>query len=178
MTEGAVARRYAQALFDLAGKHDLVEPINRDWQSFIKSIRENDRLFDILISKVISKDHQKVLLKSIFEHDIHPLMLDFLCLLIDKDRIAIVSDISFYYQQLIWQKNNIMPVQLITAYPLPSEQNQQLQQAVSELLNKNVLFDITVNDSLIGGAVLKIGDTTYDGSVKNQLRTIKQLLVN
>ncbi len=176
MKEGVVARRYAKALFDLADKHDLVEQINKDWQIFIDTIQTNQQLSDALNSKVISIDNRKALLKDVFGIDLHTLILNCLYLLIDKDRIEISESISYSYQQLIWQKNNIVPIQLTTAKLLPSEQEEQLEQAISSSLNKTALLDIAINPALIGGAVMKIGDTIYDGSIKSQLKVLKQHL--
>lgn len=176
MKEGVVARRYAKALFDLAEKQDLVEQINKDWQLFIDTIKTNHQLSDALNSKVIGIDNRKALLKDVFGKDLHPLMLNCLYLLIDKDRITLAESISYCYQQLIWQKNNIEPIQLTTAQLLPPEQEERLKQAISESLKKTALLDVAINPALIGGAVMKIGDTIYDGSIKSQLRVIKKQL--
>jgi len=101
---------------------------------------------------------------------------NFLKLLVDKGRINILEDILNAYQHLMDQALNKARVSVKTAYPLSDDLVAEVKKTLEGLTKKRVEMAIEEDPSLLGGIVVKIGDTVYDGSVKAQLNKIRELL--
>ena len=174
---GVVAKRYAQALFDLAGEE-------KDYIKFNSELKEMNSLIDgapdlkeFFINPVFEDAEKKTVLVEVLKRtSISPLMQNFLKLLVDKGRIGSLSDITACYENLTFSALKMSRVSLKTAFPLNDEIIGKIKAMLEKMTGKSVEMLIEEDPSLIAGMVVKIGDKVYDGSIKSQLNNIRQLL--
>ena len=102
--------------------------------------------------------------------------ISFLNLLVDKKRIDILHDIVVCYRQLMDEVLKKIRVNLKTAFPLSSNMQDYINSNLEKLTGRKVEIFIENDPSLLGGIVLGVGDTLYDGSIKNQLNNMRNLL--
>ena len=97
-------------------------------------------------------------------------------LLLDKNRIGAIPGIRAYYEKLTDEVANIARAEVITAGPLNEDAKKRLEKVLEALTSRRVRMTASEDKALIGGIVVKIGDLVLDGSVKAQLRGLKESL--
>ena len=97
-------------------------------------------------------------------------------LLTDKQRIVVLSDIVDCYRELMDEALKTVRASVKTAFPLSAELIQKLQQGLETQTQKKVEMTVIEEPSLLGGVVVRVGDTVYDNSIRTQLNNIKNLL--
>jgi F-type H+-transporting ATPase subunit delta len=97
-------------------------------------------------------------------------------LLLDKNRIGAIEEITDYYRKLTDEISGVTRANIITARALKEDSRVKLQEVLSGLTSKTVNIDVQEDDSLIGGIIVKLGDLVLDGSVKAQLAGLKESL--
>jgi F-type H+-transporting ATPase subunit delta len=172
-----IAKRYGQALFGIAEEEKNYEKYCKDLMRFSAVLNENEKFKEFLFNPVFDKDDKKAVVSNILEKiDISSISANFLKLLVEKGRINILEDVVKAYQQLMDEALNTARVNVKTAFPLSSDLIAEVKKAMEGLTKKQVEMVIEEDPSLLGGIVVKIGDTLYDGSIKAQLDKIRELL--
>jgi F-type H+-transporting ATPase subunit delta len=172
-----VAEPYAEALMALAEEQNLVEAISADVQAIISAVSNSPELARFLASPVMGDTLKKQVLGQVLG-GLQPLTLNFLGLLVDRDRIAFVLDICTQFQALYRQTKNIAFAQVTTATPLTDAQTDTLRQRVMGLTGAGAVeLEITVDPSLIGGVSIRVGSQIIDASIRGQLRRISSRLL-
>jgi F-type H+-transporting ATPase subunit delta len=103
---------------------------------------------------------------------------NFLYILIDRRRTDMLGEVAEAFETAIDERLGFVRAKVTSAAPLTERQQAELQQALSQVAGKQVRCDFTVDPSLIGGVVARIGSTVYDGSVRSQLDSLRQRLVS
>ena len=106
------------------------------------------------------------------------LIKNFLRLLLDKNRIGAVKEITGHYSRFTDEISNITRAEVITARPLKEDALKKLVQVLKGFTAKEVKVDVKQDESIIGGLIVKTGDLVLDGSVKTQLEGLRDLLKN
>lgn len=177
MAEISVTRRYAQALFDTAQRDGIAEKIETDLETVDALLRATPSLLRILRAPTIDRARKKDLLKQVFAAQISGLTLRFLYLIVDKRRESILPELNREFRRLSYQYRNIQPVVVRVATRMTTDERSDLIQALAARTGKQIELQEEVDPSLIGGAVLRIGDTIIDGSVAGHLRRLRQRLI-
>ncbi len=173
----AIGRRYAQALFHTAAKAGTVERVETDLETIDALIRTSPRLLRILRAPTIGPAQKRELAGRLFESQISNLTLRFLYLLIAKRREAVLPEVNREFRQLSYAARNILPVTATVASRLSAEERAGLTATLGRRTGKTVELSEEVDPDLIGGIVLRLGDTIIDGSVAGQLRRLRQQLL-
>jgi F-type H+-transporting ATPase subunit delta len=172
-----IAQRYSTALFEIAKEEENYEKYYEDLKRFSAVVQANPNLREVLFNPVFERDEKKAVVGEILQGiGMADLSANFLKLLVDKGRISILDEIVNAYQQLMDQVLNKARVSVKTAFPLSDDMAAQIKRTMENLTKKQVEMVIEQDPSLIGGIVVKVGDTLYDGSVKAQLNKIRELL--
>ncbi|MBE9546961.1 MAG: ATP synthase F1 subunit delta [Proteobacteria bacterium] len=177
MIGGGIAKRYAKAFFDIAEEEGKYEEYYGELRSFSSILEESESLRDFLSNAVFDQADKKAVVEKVLKKiDISDMTSNFLNLLVDKQRISILPDIENCYRGLIDRTLKKVRVDVRTAFPLSAELSESIRSSLEALTGKQV--DITIKDdsTLLGGIVVGIGDTIYDGSIKTQLNNIGNLL--
>lgn len=176
MSEVAIARRYAQALYEQAAESGEVELVDADIALIRDGLSASRELVGFFESPIISRDKKSDVVRSLFSGKVCPLTLRFLLLLVEKRRENHFSRISDSYLELRDRQSGVVEVSARTALPLSENDVQQLVQSLEKMTGKGIRLISNVDESILGGIIIRVGDTVYNGSAKNQLATLRERL--
>ena len=177
MITSGIAKRYAQALFDIAKEENRYQDYYDELKKFSAILNENDNLREFFANPVFDRDEKKAVIAEVLKKTgVSATTSNFLKLLVDKGRISQLSEIEESYEAMMDDVLKKARIQVKTAYPLNGDLSSGLKKALEQITGKEVEIMIEEDRSLIGGIVVKIGDTLYDGSIKSQLNNIRELL--
>ncbi len=178
MLNQAVARRYARALFDLAQEKGVTEQVDNELQLVVKMIESDGYLRAIMNDVLISPDKKHNLIEKLFGGKVSPLVLNFLYVVVRKRREANLSEIYRAFLDLANEARGVVEVEVRSAFSLPEETIQTLESKLVAKLGKRVKFQTQVAPELIGGLVVRVGDTLMDGSIRTRLRRMRERLIS
>lgn len=177
MISSNIAKRYARAFFGIAGEDGQYEKYYNELTLFSSVIKENKDLKELLLNPVFDQAEKSAVIDSLLKKiTMSNVTANFLRLLVDKRRIGILPDIEGCYRKLMDDALRKIRVDVKTAFPLSAELSEKLQKRMEELTGRKVEMAISEDTSLLGGVVVGVGDTLYDGSIKTQLHNIRNLL--
>lgn len=168
---------YAQSLLDLAKEQNSAEAIGAELESLADAIQNDPGLKLFVIDPSVSIDRRAQIFKQAFSGQLSPLLLNFLGVLNLKGRIGAIGEISQAYQDLLDELFGKIEVDVTVAQKLSPEQMEQVQQKVSQALGKSAVVHQYVDESIIGGMVLRVEDRLIDASVRYQLQAIQEQLL-
>jgi len=172
-----IAKRYARAFFEIADEEKQLENYYREINGFSSIVEGNEDLKEFLANPIFDQAEKKSVVENILEKtDISGITANFLKLLADKQRIVILKDIVESYREMMDEALKTVRVSVKTAFPLSAELVQHLQEGLERQTGKNVDMTVVEDQSLLGGIVVRVGDTLYDNSIKTQLNNIRNLL--
>lgn len=177
MISRRLVRKYATALLNAAQKSNVVDQVESDLGLVSYVFESEPNLFKVISSPAISRERKKAILEDIFGGKIHPLTQSFLNLLVEKGREEILSAIEPEYVELADSFRGVVKVEVTAAVELLAEEKERLARKLSEITGKKIVLLTQVDPSIIGGLIVKIGDTLVDGSIRFQLATIRERLV-
>ena len=134
-------------------------------------------LKDFLTNPQIQPEDKKQVLLRLLKDQVSPMMMNFLLLLVDKRRIVLLEAINDCYQELSNKAQGIIVADVTTAYELKAELRSRLSSKLESVTGKKVQLRTHQDQSIIGGVVVKIGDTRIDGSVIGRLQALKAELM-
>lgn len=173
MSNTLVAKRYAQALFDESVRMGQTEAVDADMSVVDDSLTGSTELLKFFQSPIISREKKASVVKGLFEGRVSTRTLEFMQLLVSKRREDVFPEIVAAYRELRDEQLGVVSASARSAKSMSSEDEQQLRSAVERMTGKRVRLDVVIDPSLIGGVVVQVGDTVYDGSVRNQLATLR-----
>lgn len=176
MRDETVARNYAEALFELARRHEGIDAYGGYIQAVATLIEENPsfRLF-LETPRIDAEDKKAVVRKAFAEFPAH--MVNFLLVTIDKRRQRLLGQIARAYADLVDEHMNRAHVEVTVAREMTDETKDRVAQRLSDLLGKTAIPHVRVRPEIIGGIVVRAGDTIYDGSLRRRLDRMRRQLV-
>jgi len=171
------ANRYAKALLDVLYPKSAelgLEQLLR-FSSLLSSQAQMRQLFE---NPTIAADRRKAVFRGIADslsYDTY--VRNFLNLLIERNRLDLLSDIVTAYQKLLDEKLGIVRAKITSAGPLDAAQQKSIASKLEQVTGKQVRVELSVDPTLIGGIVARVGSTIYDGSIRQQLQVFKQRLI-
>ena len=172
-----ISKRYARAFFDIAGEEKKLEQYYNELHQFSSVIAQNKDLGGFLANPIFEQEiKKKVLEKIIGKLSLSPMTINFLKLLIDKKRIDVLPDIETCYRQLMDETLKTVRVTVKTAFELTPDMRSYITSSLKKMTGRTVDVTVENDKNLLGGIVIGVGDTLYDGSIKNQLNNMRNLL--
>ena len=170
------ANRYAKALMDVLYP-DSAEAGYEQLLRFAVVLQDEPDAARVLANPSIAADRRKALVEAIGKAlRFNPSVIRFLNLLVERDRLSLLDEITTTYQKLMDEKLSIVRAQITSAKPLDAGEQEQLVGRLRSVTGKQVRMQVAVDPSLIGGLVAQVGSTIYDGSLRQQLKTFKNRL--
>jgi F-type H+-transporting ATPase subunit delta len=173
----AISRRYARALL-LIGKDDGKAEIYKQELDTIAKLVENEKGLELVLTNPLynAVARKKVLQLVVEKLNLSKAMKSFLFLLFDKGRIGFLGTINEFYQKLADELKNVARASLVSATEISVETVEKIRATLSKMTGKDIVLDVKVDQSLIGGVVSRIGDLVLDGSIKTQLLNMRESL--
>lgn len=172
-----VAGRYAAALFELAQEQTQIEAVEQDLVKFQGLINESQDFQRLIKSPVIpAADQQRALAAVLAAAGLGPLVQNFFKLVAQNRRLFFASEIVRGFRSLAAKARGEVTAQVASAHPLTDTQAEELKAVLKASVGKDVLLHTTVDPSLLGGLVVKIGSRMVDSSLKTKLSNLKVAL--
>lgn len=177
MSDTSVARRYAQALFNVALSRETVEIIGSELFQ-LKSFAEKDRRFiNFLHAPQVLTEHKAAMVKSLFTTRLSPSLLHFLLLLIEKDRVTLLSDIASEFEDLLEDYKGIIKARVTTAVHIDQDFKNRLQEKLEQITGKKIEVIHRIDRGIIGGIIVQLNYRIIDRSVRSQLNSLRHDLM-
>lgn len=167
------AVRYAKAALSLASDQKAAEAVNKDMMAIAKVISENEELDQVLKSSVIKTEVKSAALSQIFPK-INKISAELFNILIANKRIDILGDVAQKYSVLYDELNGKEVAKVTTAVPMTKDLELKVLAKIKELTSKAVEVENIVDENIIGGFILRIGDRQFNASVLNKLNKLKR----
>lgn len=174
MSEVRVASRYAKSLLELAQERGVLENVHDDMQMFRKVVKESRDLELALKNPIIKPDRKKAILKALFT-DFSPLTQSFFDIVASKKRTDVLPSVALEFHKQYNIINNIQVARVTTAVALDEKLRSEMITLVKEISGKDKIhLEETVDASIIGGYILKVGDKQVDDSIKSKLGQLRR----
>jgi F-type H+-transporting ATPase subunit delta len=179
VTNKTAAIRYARALLDVAIKEqDDLELIERELSQFADLFTQYPLLEKVLLNPAVPVPRKRAAVADLLTHaKFTPIVTKLLTLLADRDRLVLVPDLLAAYRDRLLDFRGVVRAEVTTAIPLDAARTNAIQQGLASLTGRTVRLATSVDPSIIGGLVARIGSTVYDASVVRQLEKMKERLV-
>lgn len=178
MRDETVAKNYAETLFELADRNDATEEYGDAIERVARVIEENDDVRLFLETPRIDDQDKKDVVRRVFGDRLPRHVLNFILVTIDKRRQRILRQISTQYHALLDERMGREHVQVSVARPVDDETREMIAERLSTVLGKTAIPHIRVRPEIIGGLVVRTGDTIYDGSVRRRLDGMRRRLLD
>ena len=171
-----VARRYAHALMDVAREQQAVDATSESLDLVGRAMAASRELQMLLASPLVAEGRKASVMRALFERRIDRLPMEFIDLLIRKHRERNLQEVIVQFHALRDELQNVVTVDVTAAVPLRPEQEQALREELERRTGKHVRLRLTSDPTVMGGLVVKIGDTVLDASVAHQLARLREQL--
>ncbi|WP_431126870.1 ATP synthase F1 subunit delta [Flagellimonas flava] len=177
MNESRAAARYAKATLDFAIEKKAADAVEKDMRSIAATINDNAELQSLLGSPVIKGEAKKEALKKIFKGS-NQITLGLINTLTDNKRVGLLQEVAYKYIILHEQLKGEDVAYVTTAVPLTAALEKEVLAQVNKITGNKVTIENKVDENILGGFVLRIGDLQYDASVSNKLNSLKREFTN
>ena len=172
LVNSQVSEPYAQAIMSLAQQENLTEQFGETFRSLESLLSESQEFKDFVLNPVIKNEDKKSVLKKVMGED-NPYLVNFMMLLVDKRRIIFLESIAEQYLNLLRKLNQTVLAEVTSAQELTDEQKGNIVDRVKGIVEaRDVELKTSVDPSLIGGVIIKVGSKVIDASLRGQLRRI------
>ena len=179
MKETRVALRYAKSLISLAEERNILEQVKEDMQTVLSVCEENADFTDMLKSPIVKADKKSAILHAIFAKEVCDLSLAFINIVVEKRRESILASIATSFMDLYNELKNIVKATVVTAIAITDDiKTQVLAQLKLVAGGAEVLLEERVDETIIGGFVLRIGGREFNASIANKLQQLKREFVS
>lgn len=172
-----IAVPYARALFDFSVEKNIMHQITADFQNLAIFFNETSELTDYLNNPVVKQEAKREILSKLLKSQINTETFKFLMVLVERDRINLLSAVISHYLELVYQTASIKMIEVSTASTFTNAQKKALIQKLKELTNaREIRLVINEDPTLIGGFLIKTKSKIIDFTIKNQLQQLAKHL--
>jgi F-type H+-transporting ATPase subunit delta len=171
------AIRYAKAILDIANSNGKATNVNEDMKSIVAAVAESGELKEFLSNPTVKGDVKVAALSEVFA-SVQNETKSLFRLLLENKRFEILPAVASQYNLLFDELSGVEVAKVTTAFPITPELEVKVLAKIKEFSNKSITINNVVDESIIGGFILRIGDKQYNASVANSLQTLKRELLN
>ncbi|GCE18016.1 ATP synthase F1 subunit delta [Dictyobacter kobayashii] len=177
MLKGAIARRYAGAIFEIARKQNTMDRTLDD----VKHIAElfgQRKLAYLLREPKIPAQRKETALRQALAAKVLPTSLNLALLIVQRELVDVMPNIATEFENLVLDYRNQAIAEVTTAAQLDDAQQEIVRKALEHKTGKSIIMHSRVDPSILGGVVARVGDEIIDGSVRNRLHVMQQQLLS
>jgi F-type H+-transporting ATPase subunit delta len=178
MRDETIARNYAQALIALANKGNGVDVFGGLISGLADAVRENVVLRRFLAAPQVAEAEKRAVLRKALEGRAPNTFVLFVEKLVSNRRQMLIPGIAIEYVNLVDQQAGRVHATVTVAQPPKPGDAEELSKRLSSALGKSVVAHMLVNPAILGGIIVRVGDSVMDGSVRRRLGALKQALVS
>jgi F-type H+-transporting ATPase subunit delta len=175
----ALAERYAGALVDVALERKQAEQVKQELASFAGLLRQSPELNTFLSNPAIPRAGKHAVIEQLVARmGASRTLRNYLFVIVDQRRAALLPEIEQAFSTLLDARMGVTQATVISAAELTGPERAELDRALSRLTGRKVQSQWKLDPDLIGGVVVRIGSTIYDGSVREQLERLRSRLIS
>jgi F-type H+-transporting ATPase subunit delta len=177
-SERRIARVYAEALLSVADQRGQAEDIGRELQSLVTQVyAKSPEIEATLASPAVRRSAKAPVLERAFKNNVSDLLFNFLMVLNGKDRLTLVRHVAAAYRNILDERAKRIRVTVRSAVPLTAAQTEQLKTAIGQATGLEPVVQAKVDESLLGGMIVQVGDQVFDSSVRYRIEAIRNQLL-
>ena len=176
MNAPEVVRRYATTLLEAADETGATAAVQGDVERLLETVRQSGELAEFLANPLTASQAQANVLRELFSGKVEVLTLNFLRLMAVRGRASIIGAALDSFLDQVAEREGIISAEVRSAVALSEEQCQRLRERLEHRSGRTVRLDVQVDASLRGGAIVRVGDTVFDGSVNTYLERLQARL--
>lgn len=176
MSEITTARPYAKAVFELADANKSYDQWTNNLQ-FLAAVAADSQVTPLFTSPKLRSEERGEAFLKLCEGNVDDKAANFVRVLADNDRLPLLPAIAELYKELSDEAQNIVEATVSSAFEVSAEQQAAIQDALSKKLGKTVKVTAELDESLVGGIVIRAGDMVIDGSIQNRIAQLAGALV-
>jgi F-type H+-transporting ATPase subunit delta len=173
MHESRVARPYAKSLLELAHEKGRLDEVKKDMALFLQICEENTTFVHVMKNPIIPHDKKKNILDTLLKGRVSDLTMSMFHILTRKNREAFLYDIAKAFTEQYNVFSGIEIAEITTTFPLSDDQKNSFRKMVAQQDGKKVNLKETIDEDILGGYILKVGDRQIDESIKTKLQRLK-----
>lgn len=178
MRDATIAKNYAQALLALATKGRQVDVFGGLINGMADAVRQDIVLRRFLQAPQVSEGIKRDVLRKALSDKAPAMFVRFIEKLVSNRRQMLIPEIAIEYVDLVDQQEGRVHAMVTVAHTPRDGEAAEISRTLSASLGKEVVAHLTVNPTILGGAIVRIGDSVMDGSVRRRLNALRQVLVN
>ncbi len=168
-----IAQVYARALFEVAKEHDKLDLVREQLGQFAEALNENGDLRVFFFSPYFSTEEKKDGLRRSLD-GADPTIVNFLETLLERHRMPVIFRIRDAYERLWDQENQTLPVEVTSAVDLDDATVKSIGERIGEQTGQRVELTSKVDPAILGGIVLRVGNSILDASIKHRLDQLRK----
>lgn len=176
MLKGAIARRYAAAIFDIARKQNTIDRTLEDVQG-IAQVFSSRKVAYLLTEPKVPAKRKETAVRQALASKVLPTSLNLALLVVQRELVEAMRNIANELEKLVLDYKNEAKAQVTTAAPMDEAQSNSVKQALERRTGKTILMQTRVQPEILGGVVARVGDQLIDGSVRYRLTALRQQLL-
>ncbi|NGF56997.1 ATP synthase F1 subunit delta [Parapusillimonas sp. SGNA-6] len=173
-----VASRYAKSLIDLAKEQDHLEEVKGEMEQIVAIIRSSTELQAVLNNPIVKTDKKLKILAALFENKVRPEVLAFFNIMVRKGRSELVYATALEFIREYNEVKGIVHAEVTSAAPLSATNLEALRASIAEQIQADVILANKVDESLIGGFVVTVGDRQIDASLAGKLNKLERHFIS
>jgi F-type H+-transporting ATPase subunit delta len=175
--QASLAGRYATALFELARDNKQLEAVGASLGGLRNALAESAELRELATSPLIARDEAtRAMLAAAGSMNLDPITTNFLGVIAQNRRLGQLPQIIRAFNMLAAFHRGETTAEVTSAHPLSDDQVQALRQNLRARLGRDVAVDLSVDPTILGGLVVKIGSQMIDGSIRTKLNSLAQAM--
>lgn len=174
MDKKGIAERYASAIYDIAKSSDNIGEIRETLNLLMEKYEEEEEFRKFLSDPVITVEEKEDFLKKSFDF-VSEKALRIVNYIVKKGRLSLISHIKEEFLKIYYAENDKLPITAIFVKELSENQKEKLIRKLEKKYGKKVVLNLKVDESLIGGGIVKIRNEVINGSVKHQIENLKKM---
>jgi F-type H+-transporting ATPase subunit delta len=168
-----LAQVYARSLFEVAREQGKLDLLREQLQQFAHALDENRQLALFYFSPYFSTKEKQDSLRGLLD-GADEIFLNFLSLMIENHRMPVIFRLRDEYQRLWDEENRTLPVEITSAIALDEQTTESLGRTISERTGRKVTLAARIEPDIIGGIVLRVGNSILDASIRNRLEQLRR----
>ena len=169
-------RRYAEAVFELATRDDALDAYAEGLET-ATAMLERENVLDVLRNPARPLRQRIEVVDGLLASRIPEPILKLVGLLVERGRIDQLSNVAAEYRRMLNKQRGVVDAVAKTAMPLTGDETEALKKKVAQITGRTVDLRVEVDEALIGGITVRVGDTLYDASVRGRLERLRERLV-
>ncbi|NQU08115.1 MAG: ATP synthase F1 subunit delta [Candidatus Abyssubacteria bacterium] len=177
MKADPIVSAYAEALFRLASAEEMADRVEEELHELERLYLGNAEMKEFINNPRIRAEGKKDALVELLGGKLSSVTLNHVHLIIDRERGRMLPKIAEEYYRLAGEARAKITAEVVTALPISDSSREKLGEQLGRLTKKDVYLRTRVDESILAGAIVRIGDKVLDGSVRNKLNQLKKQIV-